>query len=161
MLASYIASRMMHAMATGDRQLLDLDKVCLRCVLSWLPVQTLASAACVCRKWREIAAEDALWGLSLTQGVGEFYGYNAAQQLPEVAAGLVLPHPTSPHPPPLAMLLRHAARASEHDGHAWRCRSVGRMASAVQMAAPCYKQPGRAPPCPRRKCDALSCSPTG
>ena len=85
-------------MAMRDRQMLDLDKVCLRCIFSWLPVQTLASAACVCRKWRDIAAEDAVWGLGLTQGVGESYGRNATEQLPAVAVGSLAPHPTPPQP---------------------------------------------------------------
>ena len=155
MLTRYIAARVLHAMA-HDHPLLHLDIVCLRCILSWLPVSSLASAACVCRKWRDISAEELIWGLSMMQGASGDYGRNAAQQLPEVSLGLVAPLPT---PPPIWILLRHAARATENHDHAWHCRSVGWLASPHQVAAPCHAQPGRASLRPRWGYAARTCSP--
>ncbi len=80
-----------------------LDEECLRAIFAHLPAQSLASAACVCREWRDVLADNAIWQQAHTMCDSSENRSNAGRRLPDIALVGITPHLTlaiAPHPTP-------------------------------------------------------------
>ena len=105
-----------------DRLIRCLDEECLRAIFGCLPAQSLASAACVCREWRNILSDDAAWYPAHETCDSDDYRRNSGTQLADIAAGrftLPLTPPPPRHAMPCHAMPCHATQTTHASPQVW------------------------------------------